>query len=265
MLILAITFLAACNSPTEDNAAPTESSIDESEITSAHSQSEEIEESKQGNPYLTTEEVLEETVNQLDTNLPIWAPATMKIPEENHLSAKTNTTNDSYEVELYALIEPIPINNEALGEQDSFILFGVAEYESKEAAIEYIQSEQDGYLTFEGESEEINLGYNITGHIQAGTGHAGIRWSIGNWKLSSVANGDRIKEAEPIAKEVVEVLEEVTLPAPDELGTVFINQDYEEDTLTEVYWQVGSHVISVYSDSLTPDQVLETVAKIGKW
>ncbi|KYG29639.1 hypothetical protein [Alkalihalobacillus trypoxylicola] len=264
-LILAISFLVACNSSTEDNAAETERPVDESEITSAQSQSEEIEESKEGNPSLTTEEVLEETVSQINTSLPIWAPATMEIPEGNHLSAKTNTSNDSYEVELYALNEPIPINNEELGEQDSFILFGVAEYESKEEAIEYIQSELDGYLTFQGESEEINLGYNIPGQIQAGTGHAGIRWSIGNWELRSVANGDQIKEAEPVAKEMVELLQEIVLPAPEELGTVFINQDHEEGTVTEVYYQVGSHVINVYSDSLTPDEVLETVAKMEEW
>lgn len=274
--IASLSILSACNSFSDERSAlddndtgeatNTSEITDESTSTSENpatgNDSAELEEE---NTSLTEEEVLQATVNQLDTDIPIWAPASLDLSEEHHLTATTNSTDTSYEVELFSLDEPTSINNEALSDEDPFLFFGASTFENEEAAIDHIQSELDGYLTLEGETEKVDLGYDITGQVQAGTGHSGVTWNEGNWELRSISNGDQIKEAEPLAKEVVDLLEEVTLPAPDELGTVFINQDQEEGTLTELYWQKDSQVFKAQSTSLMPEDVLRIVSTMEEW
>ncbi|WYP27492.1 hypothetical protein NSQ54_05125 [Alkalihalobacillus sp. FSL W8-0930] len=256
MSIASLSILSACNTPSDERSASRDNDSGEA------SNSAELEEE---NTSLTEEEVLQETVKQLDTNIPIWAPASLDLSEEHHLTATTNSTNTSYEVELFSLDEPTSINNEALSDEDPFFLFSSSTFENQEAAIDHIQSELDGYLTFESETEKVDLGYDITGQVQAGTGHSGVAWNEGIWELRSIASGDQIKEAEPLAKEVVDLLEEITLPAPDELGTVFINQDQEEGTLTELYWQKDSQVFKAQSTSLAPEDVLKIVSTMEEW
>lgn len=281
--IASLSILSACNSSENESTAMndydsseasntterTGESTSTSENSTADNNSVEVEKEPAGNDQeegsLTTQEVLQETVNQLNTEIPIWAPATLDLSEEQHLTATTISTETSYQVELYSLDEPTPINNQALSDENSFFLFGATSYKNEDEAIKNIQSDLEGYLTFEGETEEVDLGYDITGQVQAGTGHSGVAWNEGNWELRSIANGNQIKEPEPVAKEVVDLLETITLPAPDELGSVFINQDQEKGTLTEVYWQTDSQVFKAQSSSLAPEEVLRIVSTMEEW
>lgn len=95
--------------------------------------------------------------------------------------------------------------------------------------------------------QPVDLGYNITGYKQGAAGSSYLSWQEGNWSLVVRASNINGESPDDLAKNVVNILEQETLPAPNTVGQITLNvagtTDYNRNS---VVWQAGTVVYSVH-------------------
>ncbi|MEK4302891.1 hypothetical protein [Oceanobacillus sp. FSL K6-0251] len=129
-------------------------------------------------------------------------------------------------------------------------------YSSRQEAVDAI----DNYEVV----EQTNLGLipDIQALSDAGAGSQYISWNMGNWMVLVRAPTDpelatgNYKDAEDLARDVVDYLETNYLPAPDERGVIQIN-DSGEAPSTNIRWQQGNTVYEIDESIDNPIDALQ--------
>ncbi|WP_370223936.1 hypothetical protein [Cytobacillus sp.] len=185
---------------------------------------------------LTPEEVIAETEKQLSTDVPIKMPDTLNVNQGYHLTAKTVSDRDSYQVIFFQTEDVIPINNAKLDQLSDDSILAVLSgqnFDSNEAA-----SEQISYQNFEEiGGNPVDLGYSIIGYQDAGAGSVYLSWNEGRWAFTSRARTEDPDNLLTDSKKVVEFLESSTLPPPKMYGTGKFDTISEHSRNQMLVWQ----------------------------
>lgn len=192
---------------------------------------------------VTTENVLAEVREALDTDIEVQLPMDVKVAEGQYLSAMTTSAAGNYEVIFYEVDERTEVNADQLKEKEPFAIVKGMIYASVDEA-----NEQIGYQPIQEGMPEVDLGYDITGYQDAGTGSSFITWHEGRWSLVVRARNDEEGNAAGLnlAQAIVEKLETQMLPIPYENGAgTFSSWDHDEVDTNRIAWQEGEIVYEV--------------------
>ena len=245
----------AAESSLESEDSSSQSSTSESESTSTSESQEDMSETN----ALTTEEVLAQVGQDLDTDLPVQLPENLPLDNNMYLTARTSEIDAGYQVIFYESTVQLPVNDTSLGDGETkaypIAVVTVQDYASEDESLETL-----GYMNYDesGGYEEVDLGYGITGYQDSATGQTYISWNEGRWALSTASTTQDPQVGVDLAKEAVAFLEENVLPVPNEYGSIKLDTIHNEHSIS---WQEGSTVVTI--DQIEdPLEALETAASI---
>lgn len=192
---------------------------------------------------LSPEEVIQETEKQLNTNIPIKLPKTLKVTNNKHLTAKTSSDKDQYTVMFIETDEPRPINNEAVKDEEANVAtLKATKFETAEKASEQINYEDHAAVG----GKEVDLGHGIKGYSEGAAGSLYIGWNEGRWSIAVRGFTEQGAEVEEKAKEVVEYLEKNMLPAPHDIGAAMLDvTNNNKESLQRISWQEDDVVYEI--------------------
>ncbi|PKX59322.1 hypothetical protein [Lactiplantibacillus plantarum] len=98
----------------------------------------------------------------------------------------------------------------------------------------------------------VDLGHQITAHIDAGAGQRYIMWNEGRWSLTVHANMMHEDAGVALAKQAVATFEQVYLPAPQSVGAITFDAiSSGSGPLDQVIqWQAGKVVYQVKAQEM---------------
>ncbi|MCH8623482.1 hypothetical protein [Lactiplantibacillus plantarum] len=98
----------------------------------------------------------------------------------------------------------------------------------------------------------VDLGHQITAHIDAGAGQRYIMWNEGRWSLTVHANMMHEDAGVALAKQAVATFEQVYLPAPQSVGAITFDAiSSGSGSLDQVIqWQAGKVVYQVKAQEM---------------
>ena len=98
----------------------------------------------------------------------------------------------------------------------------------------------------------VDLGHQITAHIDAGAGQRYIMWNEGRWSLTVHANMMHEDAGVALAKQAVATFEQVYLPAPQSVGAITFDAiSSGSGPLDQVIqWQAGKVVYQVKAQEI---------------
>lgn len=174
-----------------------------------------------------------------DDTLPTYI-LTPDLPEYITAATTGGSDQDNFNIFYYAEDKPIAVNDPAVNELDPIASLEKTTYDNEEDAIATVNQ----ILNLEG--QEVDLGYDITGYMEGAAGSSYLNWQEGNWSLVVQASNIDGEDPVPLAKEVVEYLEEVFLPAPSQVGQISLRVNSDGDISgNTVVWQEGNVVYRI--------------------
>ncbi|WP_317095681.1 hypothetical protein [Enterococcus faecalis] len=196
---------------------------------------------KNANPDDQANQVLNQLANMFPgQGLP---QAILTSQTNNFLTAATTSQADqnNFRVLYYAEKEAIPVNDARVNQLTPISSFEKKTYGSDAEAKNAVNQIVDNG------GQPVDLGYNITGYKQGAAGSSYLSWQEGNWSLVVRASNINGESPDDLAKNVVNILEQETLPAPNTVGQITLNvagtTDYNRNS---VVWQAGTVVYSVH-------------------
>lgn len=196
---------------------------------------------KNANPDDQANQVLNQLANMFPSQgLP---QAILTSQTNNFLTAATTSQADqnNFRVLYYAEKEAIPVNDARVNQLTPISSFEKKTYGSDAEAKNAVNQIIDNG------GQPVDLGYNITGYKQGVAGSSYLSWQEGNWSLVVRASNINGESPDDLAKNVVNILEQETLPAPNTVGQITLNvagtTDYNRNS---VVWQAGTVVYSVH-------------------
>ena len=133
------------------------------------------------------------------------------------------------------------------------------EFNNQAQAASYVTN-QPGYTTGNQQGlPTVNLGDGITGTLNSGAGQQMLQWNEGNWSFTVRASVVQGQDPTPTAKQIVNELQTVYLPAPQNHGVGTFDIATNTYTLT---WQKNNKVYSVSGSS--PSDVIAKAVNAGK-
>lgn len=133
------------------------------------------------------------------------------------------------------------------------------EFNDQAQAASYVTN-QPGYTTGNQQGlPTVNLGDGITGTLNSGAGQQMLQWNEGNWSFTVRASAVQGQDPTPTAKQIVNELQTVYLPAPQNHGVGTFDIATNTYTLT---WQKNNKVYSVSGSS--PSDVIAKAVNAGK-
>ena len=196
---------------------------------------------KNANPDDQANQVLNQLANMFPSQgLP---QAILTSQTNNFLTAATTSQADqnNFRVLYYAEKEAIPVNDARVNQLTPISSFEKKTYGSDAEAKNAVNQIIDNG------GQPVDLGYNITGYKQGAAGSSYLSWQEGNWSLVVRASNINGESPDDLAKNVVNILEQETLPAPNTVGQITLNvagtTDYNRNS---VVWQAGTVVYSVH-------------------
>ena len=133
------------------------------------------------------------------------------------------------------------------------------EFNNQAQAASYVTN-QPGYTTGDQQGlPTVNLGDGITGTLNSGAGQQMLQWNEGNWSFTVRASAVQGQYPTPTAKQIVNELQTVYLPAPQNHGVGTFDIATNTYTLT---WQKNNKVYSVSGSS--PSDVIAKAVNAGK-
>lgn len=133
------------------------------------------------------------------------------------------------------------------------------EFDNQDQAASYVAS-QPGYTTNNQQGlPTVNLGDGIIGTLNSGAGQQMLQWKEGNWTFTVRAAAVQGQDPTPTAKQIVNELQTVYLPAPQSHGVGTFDIATNTYTLT---WQKNNKVYSVSGNS--PSDVIAKAVNAGK-
>lgn len=159
--------------------------------------------------------------------------------DSHFLSAATTKEESQWAINYYAEEQAIPFNNAQLNDLDPIARFTKTTYATEDeaqGAVNYVPVETSG--------QPVDLGHQITGYQDAGAGSVFLSWQEGNWSLNIHGINLDGEDPLPLAKELVELLEEEALPAPKIKGQINLRVSNTDKQLSAntVTWQEGDVV-----------------------
>lgn len=196
---------------------------------------------KNANPDDQANQVLNQLANMFPgQGLP---QAILTSQTNNFLTAATTSQADqnNFRVLYYAEKEAIPVNDARVNQLTPISSFEKKTYGSDAEAKNAVNQIIDNG------GQPVDLGYNITGYKQGAAGSSYLSWQEGNWSLVVRPLNINGESPDDLAKNVVNILEQETLPAPNTVGQITLNvagtTDYNRNS---VVWQAGTVVYSVH-------------------
>ncbi|HEU5140205.1 MAG TPA: hypothetical protein VFT51_09530 [Bacillales bacterium] len=198
------------------------------------------EEAQTLNEY-SSKAVIQKSMQTLETSVPKVAPTNIPINDGLYLTSNTKAASDSYEVRLYQVSQPIPINSpknlEKVDPENQLGVFGGTLYEDQEKAAGQVRY-------FKVENGNLDIGYDIMAREGAGAGHVYISWNEGRWlfQIDSPTNPDYLFDGygtrKEVAKNIVAFLEENWNPPPpsDQYGYINVSLWKDSHGIT-IRWQ----------------------------
>lgn len=133
------------------------------------------------------------------------------------------------------------------------------EFNNQSQAASYVTN-QPGYTTGNQQGlPTVNLGDGITGTLNSGAGQQMLQWDEGNWSFTVRASAVQGQDPTPTAKQIVNELQTVYLPVPQNHGVGTFDIATNTYTLT---WQKNNKVYSVSGSS--PSDVIAKAVNAGK-
>lgn len=133
------------------------------------------------------------------------------------------------------------------------------EFSNQAQAASYVTN-QPGYTPGNQQGlPTVNLGDGITGTLNSGAGQQMLQWNEGNWSFTVRASAVQGQDPTPTAKQIVNELQTVYLPAPQNHGVGTFDIATNTYTLT---WQKNNKVYSVSGSS--PSDVIAKAVNAGK-
>lgn len=133
------------------------------------------------------------------------------------------------------------------------------EFDNQAQAASYVTN-QPGYTIRNQQGlPTVNLGDGITGTLNSGAGQQMLQWNEGNWSFTVRASAVQGQDPIPTAKQIVNELQTVYLPAPQNYGVGTFDIATDTYTLT---WQKNNKVYSVSGSS--PNEVITKAVNAGK-
>ena len=187
--------------------------------------------------------VKEQIQNSLPPRLPKQLPVSSK---EMQLSAAIDSESDMYRVIFFESKKIIPINSKELNDSNiakPIALIEVRQYENVQVAESKV-----GYISQEDipTGNPIDLGYSIKGYPEAGMGNKWLNWHEGRWFLQvHASNIDGNSDYVPLAKSMVDFLEQYKLPVPHQYGAVKVDVDKQKAENNRISWQEETIVYTI--------------------
>ncbi|KRM89328.1 hypothetical protein [Liquorilactobacillus vini] len=149
-------------------------------------------------------------------------------------------------------------NDSSLNQENPYAVYSKQTFENSTQAaqqINYRSADEFSGLP------QTNLGYGITGTIDAGAGQRYLSWYEGNWYLTVHAAAVNQEDPTPLAKQTVAFLASNSLPAPQKYGrisfqTAITNRQRDQ----EIIWQKNNVVYRLQTH--TPQTALKMAVSI---
>jgi LysM repeat protein len=183
-------------------------------------------------------------------------------PGYTYASATAQRTKYGYFITFYETKEPIPINDAALNNQAiarQVATFEAIVYVDKSAAAKAIDH-HDASEGFSPYAPTIDLGYGIVGYQNSGMGKTLLAWNEGNWLLEVLYPIEN-QMGMDLAKNIVDKLESVFLPPPNDMGRIRVVMTSPTQTETMILWQKNEVVYRIDSTN-NPIDILDMAASI---
>ncbi|WP_288530440.1 hypothetical protein [uncultured Lactiplantibacillus sp.] len=142
-----------------------------------------------------------------------------------------------------------PFNAAAVADETAYATVTKTTYATTNAA-----AQQVGYRDNKSTAglPTVDLGHQITAHIDAGAGQRYIMWNEGRWSLTVHANMMHEDAGVALAKQAVATFEQVYLPAPQSVGAITFDAiSSGSGPLDQVIqWQAGKVVYQVKAQEM---------------
>lgn len=141
----------------------------------------------------------------------------------NYLGATyTTPKSKDYQINYFATDRQLALNDGSLDAAEAFATFKKQEFSTDQEAIDAV-----GYLPADGLA--VNLNHGITGYQQGAAGSTYLAWQEGNWSLVVQTTNSAQEDPIAIANSVIDLLENIYLPAPTNVGqiTIHLNSNYQ--------------------------------------
>ena len=132
-------------------------------------------------------------------------------------------------------------------------------YVDKSAAAKAIDH-HDASEGFSPDAPTIDLGYGIVGYQNSGMGKTLLAWNEGNWLLEVLYPIENQMGID-LAKNIVDELESVFLPPPNDTGRIRVVMTSPSQTETMIMWQKNEVVYRIDSTN-NPIEILNMTASI---
>ena len=196
---------------------------------------------------------------------PDYLPAMIPLdPGYTYVSATAERTEYGYFVTFYETKVPVPINDASLNNQSiarQVATFEAIVYVNKSAAAKAVDH-HDAKQGFSPYAPTIDLGYGIIGYQNSGMGQTLLGWNEGNWLLE-VLHPIENQMGIDLAKNIVDELESVFLPPPNDTGRIRVVMTSPSQTETTIMWQKNEVVYRIDSTN-NPIDILNMTASIKK-
>lgn len=201
----------------------------------------------------TYEEILEEVKAAIQTEADVKLPEEVLI-DEGYLTATTDSNPSSYEVNYFVTNVPVDVNDPLLQDAHPYMIVNGTKFESGESARAKVNFEPQP-----NGAEETDLGYGITGYLDAGVGSTFLTWHGDRWSFT-VRNHNDARGSEKmieLAKQIVGKLESQSLPEPHEIGSGIFDMQNNGAAANSIAWQEGTTVYEVFTGD--PLVLMDTV------
>ncbi|MGK0552272.1 hypothetical protein ACSFB8_08090 [Enterococcus faecalis] len=176
-----------------------------------------------------------------------------------YLTAATTPTQDqaNFRILYYAEQAAIAVNDLQVNQLTPIAAFEKKTYNSPAQAQAAVQQNNDDG------GQAVDLGHGIIGHQQGAAGSSYLTWQEGNWRLLVQASNVQGENPQPLAKQIVDLLEKEMLPAPKDAGRITLSAssgtDYQQNA---VVWQENNVVYTIHH--FDPVQAIKMATSIEK-
>lgn len=199
----------------------------------------------------TQQEAIQQIKAALNTKVPVMLPTDVPVENVSCLTATTVSEAQNYKVNLYEGKHPEAINSKAASQGTLLATVEGTEYPNASSAKNSISAYQK--VDVSGADQILDLGHNIKAVEDAGLGHQQLIWNEGRWCLwvdsptDPAYKNKEYPDRNQLAKDVVEYLEQYMLPAPQDIGVIYIG-DWDEnkaDNSTNITFQKNKTVYHI--------------------
>ena len=174
----------------------------------------------------TQQETLKQVKTVLNTKVSLMLPKSLPVEKGHYLTATTASQAQDYKVNLYEVKQPAAINSKAASNGTLIATVEGTKYQNASSAKNSISAYEK--VNVSGTDQTLDLGHNIKAVANAGLGHQQLTWNEGRWCLwvdspsDSAYKNKEYPDGKQLAKNVVAYLENYMLPAPQDIGVIYI-------------------------------------------